>query len=152
MIQSMRFRTVTNSENVFLYCERRSPAQNNEFPLKDLDGNIIYKDRRATIGTLEEGLEISESNITETDFDRTLITENHLINIITALEDYMYDLDDFKFSTQRTQSYKQGILEPSAIVYACRISTGIEISYIVGGNPDFPNAFSEDLKAGFYDE
>lgn len=152
MIQLMRFRTVENSYSVLLYSERRSPEQSNEFPLEDLYGNIIYKDRRARNDSSEAGLEVLESDIMETEFDRTLITENHLINIITSLEENKYDLDDFKFSTQRTQSYKRGIIDPSAIVYAYRISSGIEISYVIGGNPDFSKAFAEDLKAGFFDK
>ena len=106
---------------------------------------------RETHNCEAEGFEVTESNITQTDFDRTLLTENHLINVITSIEKHGYDLDDFKFSTQRTQSYKQGILDPTAVVYAYRISASIEISYIVGEDPDFSKAFADDLKAGFFE-
>ena len=147
----MRYRTVEKSEQVHLYRERRSPSQNNNFPIEDLNGNTIAKERRVTHNNGAEGFEVTESNITQTEFDRTLLTENHLISVITSIEKHGYDLDDFKFYTQRTRSYKLGILDPKAVVYAYRISVGIEISYIVGDDPDFSKAFADDLKAGFFE-
>lgn len=86
------------------------------------------------------------------EFDRTLLTKNHLIDVISCIEKHGYDLEDFEFSTQRTQSYKQGILDPKAVIYAYRISTGIEISYIFGDDPNFSTAFADDLRAGFFEK
>ena len=86
------------------------------------------------------------------EFDRTLLTQNYLIDVITCIEKHGLDAEDFEFSTQRTQSYKQGILDPKAIVYAHRVSTGVEISYILGEDIDFSTAFADDLQAGFFDK
>lgn len=86
------------------------------------------------------------------EFDRTLLTENYLVAVIQCIEKYGYNLDDFEFSTQRTQSYKQGILDPKAVVYASRISSGIEISYVIGDKPDFSTAFCADLKSGLFEK
>ena len=148
----MRYRTVEKPEQVHLCRERRSAVPINEFPLEDLNGNTIFKERRENQNFEAGGFEVTESNITQTEFDRTLLTENHLINVITSIEKYGYDLDDFKFFTQRTQSYKQGVLDPKAVVYAYRISAGIEISYVVGDDPDFSTSFADDLKAGFFEK
>ncbi|QMU60877.1 MAG: hypothetical protein GKR92_03875 [Gammaproteobacteria bacterium] len=84
------------------------------------------------------------------DFDRTLLTDNFLIAIITCIEEHGYNVDDFEFSTQRTQSYKQGILDPTAVVYASRISTGVEKSYVLEGQVKFSDAFCADLTTGFF--
>jgi len=59
------------------------------------------------------------------EFDRTLLTEKYLIEVIKCIEAHNVELDDFEFSTQRTNSYQQGKLEPKAVVYVCRLSTGI---------------------------
>ena len=37
----MKYRTIENVENVQLRRERRSALQNNEFPLEDLNGNVV---------------------------------------------------------------------------------------------------------------
>lgn len=86
------------------------------------------------------------------EFDRTLLTDNYLVAVIECIEKYGLDLDDFEFSTQRTQSYKKGVHDPKAVVYASRISTGIEISYILGGKPDFSTAFCKDLRSGLFEK
>lgn len=82
------------------------------------------------------------------EFDRTLLTTNYLVAVIECIEDQGYNLEDFEFSTQRTLGYKKGKIDPKAIVYACRISTGIEISYVLGEGPDFSNQFCDDLAEG----
>jgi len=147
----MRYRTVEESEHVSLCPERRSVEQTNEFPLEDLKGNTIVEERRVTHNCEAEGLEVTESDISPLEFDRTLLTENYLYEVIMSIEEHGLDLDDFEFYTQRTHSYKKGVLDPKAIIYAHRISTGIEISYIVGEEPKFSTAFADDLKSGFYE-
>jgi len=84
------------------------------------------------------------------EFDQTLLTQNHLINVITCIEKHGLDVDDFEFSTQRTQGYLHGYLDPKAVVYAHRLSTGVEISYVLGGDPDFSTEFADDLHAGLF--
>ena len=86
------------------------------------------------------------------EFDRTLLTDNYLIDVILCVEQNGFDLEDFEFSTQRSHSYKKGNLDLKAVVYACRISTGIEIRYILGDDPDFSTAFASDLKAGLFEK
>ena len=44
------------------------------------------------------------------EFDRTLLTENHLIKVITCIEKHGYEVDDFEFSTQRLHGYKKAYL------------------------------------------
>lgn len=85
------------------------------------------------------------------DFDRTLLTDNFLIAIITCIEKHGFSIDDFEFSTQRTQGYKQGILDPKAVVYALRISTGVEKSYVLEGQVKFSDEFCADLTSGFFE-
>ncbi len=85
------------------------------------------------------------------EFDRTLLTDNYLIAVITCIEKHGYTVEDFEFSTQRTQGYKKGILDPKAIVYASRISTGIEKSYVLGENENFSRDFCNDLASGFFE-
>ena len=48
------------------------------------------------------------------EFDRTLLHEKHLISVVTCIEKLGYEVDDFEFSTQRTQSYKHGNLDRKA--------------------------------------
>jgi len=57
------------------------------------------------------------------EFDRTLLHGKHLISVVTCIEKLGNEVDDFEFSTQRTQSYKHGNLDRKAIVYAHRLST-----------------------------
>lgn len=147
----MRYRTVETSESVISCHERRSVEQTNKFPLEDQNGKVIVQERRATHSYEDEGLEVTESDISELEFDRTLLTENHLYDVIMSIEKHGFDLDDFEFYTQRTHSYKKGTLDPKAVIYIHRISTGIEISYIVGEEPKFSAAFADDLKSGFYE-
>lgn len=146
----MRYRTVENFDYVHLCRERRSTSQTKDFPLQDQKGNTITEERRETHNCETEGLEVSESDISQMEFDRTLLTENYLYDVIMSIEEYGLDLDDFEFYTQRTHSYKMGKLDPTAIIYVHRISTGIEISYIVGKESKFSMEFADDLKAGFY--
>ena len=64
----MRYRTVENSEHVRLRRERRSAVQTNEFPLEDLNGNIVTKDRRVTPERRIEGVDITEAKISQAEF------------------------------------------------------------------------------------
>ena len=86
------------------------------------------------------------------EFDRTLLTERYLINVVKCIEDQGLDLDDFEFSTQRTNSYEKGILNPKAVVYVCRLSTGIEMTYLLSEELNFSDTFCQDLKMGVYDK
>ena len=85
------------------------------------------------------------------EFDRTLLTDNYLIAVVDCIEQHGYELEDFEFSTQRTQGYKKGILNPKDIVYASRISSGVEKSYILDENRNFSNEFCSDLESGFFE-
>ena len=85
------------------------------------------------------------------EFDRTLLTDNYLIAVVDCIEQHGYELEDFEFSTQRTQGYKKGILNPKDIVYASRISSGVEKSYILDEDTNFSNEFCSDLESGFYE-
>ena len=85
------------------------------------------------------------------EFDRTLLTDNYLIIVVTCIEKHGYTVEDFEFSTQRTQGYKKGILDPKDVVYASRISSGIEKSYVLDENEDFSKQFCSDLDSGFFE-
>ena len=86
------------------------------------------------------------------EFDRTLLTERYLINVIKCIEDHGLDLDDFEFSTQQTNSYEKGKLNPKAVVYVCRLSTGIEMTYLLSEELNFSDVFCQDLNMGVYDK
>jgi hypothetical protein len=65
----MKYRTIENSENVQLRRERRSAFQVNEFPLEDLTGNTVLKNRRATQQEGQiVGLEVTETKISQAEF------------------------------------------------------------------------------------
>ncbi len=64
----MKYRTVENSSNVFLRKERRSISQADEFPLEDLNGNTVLKNRRVTQGNQIKGLEVTETKISQAEF------------------------------------------------------------------------------------
>ena len=86
------------------------------------------------------------------EFDQALLTQKYLINVITCIEKHGLEVEDFEFSTQRINSYKQGCLDPKAIVYAHRVSTGVEISYILDEGCDFSVEFADDLQAGLFEK
>ncbi len=85
-------------------------------------------------------------------FDRTILTDNYLITVVKCIEGSGYKLNDFEFSTQRTHSYKKGIPDPKAVVYIFRVSTGIEMSYVLGNGFDFSGLFCKDLTSGMFDK
>lgn len=64
----MKYRTIENTANVQLRRERRSALQNIEFPLEDLNGNIISYNRRAAQESQIIGLEVTETNISQVEF------------------------------------------------------------------------------------
>lgn len=68
----MLYRTVGNSEYVRLRRERRSVHQINEFPLEDLNGNLIFEERRIIPDRRVEGLEVTESEISLAKFKEYL--------------------------------------------------------------------------------
>ena len=78
--------------------------------------------------------------------DRTLIRKNYLESVITCMEKNGYDIHDFEITTERVQGYTDGRLDPKAIIYVFRISTGIEVNYTLDGKPNFSDAFCTDLK------
>ena len=64
----MKYRNIENSANVQLRRERRSALQDNEFPLEDLKGNIVNKNRRAAHEGRTIGLEVTETKISQAEF------------------------------------------------------------------------------------
>jgi len=64
----MKYRTIENTVNVQLRRERRSALQNNEFPLEDLNGNIVNYNRRGAQESQTIGLEVTETNISQAEF------------------------------------------------------------------------------------
>ena len=64
----MKYRTIETSSEVALRSERRTVVQLNEFPLEDLNGNIVSQDRRKNTATQIGGLEITETNISQAEF------------------------------------------------------------------------------------
>ena len=68
----MRYRTMENSTYVRLRRDRRSLEQLNEFPLEDLNGNMVFSDRRTTIDRRTEGLDVTEAKISQAEFQEYL--------------------------------------------------------------------------------
>ncbi|MBT8124685.1 MAG: hypothetical protein KJO81_07665 [Gammaproteobacteria bacterium] len=64
----MKYRTVENPEHVRLRRERRSVVQISEFPFEDLNGNVVFKDRRETFDRRTEGLEVTETTMSRAEF------------------------------------------------------------------------------------
>jgi len=64
----MKYRTIEGSTDVSLRKERRSAVQLNTFPIEDLQGNIIHEDRRVEMAEIVEGVEITETNISQAEF------------------------------------------------------------------------------------
>lgn len=64
----MKYRTIENSLNVVLRRERRSVSQIDEFPFEDLNGNTVVENRRATHEGLRIGLEVTETKISQAEF------------------------------------------------------------------------------------
>ncbi len=64
----MKYRTIEDSANVRLRRERRSALQSHEFPLEDLKGNIVNKNRRFTQESRILGLEVTETKISQAEF------------------------------------------------------------------------------------
>ena len=64
----MKYRTIENVSDVTLRKERRSAVQLNTFPLEDLKGNIIEKERRINGPYEIAGVEITETNISQAEF------------------------------------------------------------------------------------
>lgn len=64
----MKYRTIEDSANVRLRRERRSALQSHKFPLEDLKGNIVNKNRRITQESRTIGLEVTETKISQAEF------------------------------------------------------------------------------------
>ncbi len=64
----MKYRTIEGTSDVSLRKERRSAVQLNTFPIEDLKGNIIHKERRRDVTERVAGLEITETNISQAEF------------------------------------------------------------------------------------
>ena len=65
---AMRYRTMSTKTFTRLSCERRSIKQVDKFPIEDLNGNIITKDRRVKSNSQAEGVEVTESKISQAEF------------------------------------------------------------------------------------
>ena len=85
------------------------------------------------------------------EFDRALLSEKDLIEITNCIENQGYDPQDFRFSTQRVHAYRDGKLDPKAIIYVCRLSTGVEISYYLGGEGELVSDLCIDLQIGEFE-
>ncbi len=68
----MQYRTIENTSHVRLRRERRSAVQINEFPLEDLNGKFIVEERRVTPDCRAEGLDVTEAEISQTEFQEYL--------------------------------------------------------------------------------
>ena len=64
----MKYRTIEKISDVRLRRERRSAIQHNEFPLEDLNGKIIKKERRDVSKETAGGVEVSETKISQAEF------------------------------------------------------------------------------------
>jgi hypothetical protein len=64
----MKYRTIEDPAKVRLRRERRSAFQSNEFPLEDLKGNVVAKNRRAILESQAKGLEVTETKISQAEF------------------------------------------------------------------------------------
>jgi len=68
MYLTVKYRTIENSTHTRLRRERRSGVQLNKFPLEDLNGKIVVKERRATPDRRAEGVEVTETKISRAEF------------------------------------------------------------------------------------
>lgn len=72
----MKYRTIEGSSEVSLRKERRTAVQLNTFPVEDLKGNIVLKERRADAAERVAGLEITETNISQAEFQEYFDKQN----------------------------------------------------------------------------
>ena len=72
----MKYRTIEKSGDVRLRRERRSAVQLNKFPLEDLNGKIIRKERRDRSTQIAEGVEITETKISKAEFQEYFVQQN----------------------------------------------------------------------------
>ena len=72
----MKYRTIEGTTDVSLRKERRSAVQLNTFPIEDLKGNIIRKERRKDVTERVAGLEITETNISQAEFQEYFDKQN----------------------------------------------------------------------------
>ena len=72
----MKYRTIEGSRDVSLRKERRSAVQLNTFPMEDLKGNIIRKERRKDTTERVGGVEITETNISQAEFQEYFDKQN----------------------------------------------------------------------------
>lgn len=64
----MKYRTIENSTHAILRKDRRTKAQSNEFPLEDLNGNIVINERRTLHERRSVGMEVTETKISQEEF------------------------------------------------------------------------------------
>ena len=83
--------------------------------------------------------------------DRTVITKNYLGNVISCMEREGYDINDFEITTERVNGYNKGRLDPKAIIYVFRKSTGVEVNYVLKGEINFSEALCKDLESRTFD-
>lgn len=72
----MKYRTIEGTTDVSLRKERRSAVQLNNFPVEDLQGNIIFEERRVDVTERIAGLEITETNISQAEFQEYFDKQN----------------------------------------------------------------------------
>jgi len=64
----MKYRTIENPAHTRLRRERRSGVQLSKFPLEDLNGKIVAKERRVNPDRRAEGVEVTETKISRAEF------------------------------------------------------------------------------------
>ena len=80
----MKYRTIENASQVRLRNERRTLVQHNKFPLEDLMGKIVTKDRRANPDRRIEGVsrqkiwDTTSKKLRETFIHYSLVSSVHI--------------------------------------------------------------------------
>jgi len=69
----MKYRTIENSTHTMLRNDRRTTNQSTEFPLEDLNGNIVIAERREFHERRSTGVEVTETKISQEDFQAYFI-------------------------------------------------------------------------------
>ena len=66
----MKYRTIENSARAILRNDRRTAIQTTEFPLEDLNGNIVAVERREFHERRSAGVEVTETEISQEEFQQ----------------------------------------------------------------------------------
>ncbi len=72
----MKYRTIENSTHAMLRHDRRTANQSIEFPLEDLNGNIVSAERREFHERRSTGVEVTETEISQEEFQEYFLTHD----------------------------------------------------------------------------